>query len=99
MSNSRCNMFSKWIFVMTMSIVGAVHADDEPRILRTEGGGAGVLAFSPDGRQLASGGHYKDRSYLWDVGTGKTVAELSDCGSMMTSIAFSPDGKSLLTVG
>ena len=54
------------------------------------------LAFSPDGRSLASA----DDSGLvrvWDAQTGKPRVELSSENG--PAVAFSPDGKALATAG
>ena len=57
------------------------------------------VAFSPDGKTLASGGFY-DRGTtvrLWDTATGKHIRLLhsEDERNKIESIAFSPDGRTL----
>lgn len=50
------------------------------------------LAFSPDGKLLASCG-YDRLIKLWDLATGKEVRELRDHSDAVYSVAFSADGK------
>jgi WD40 repeat protein len=52
------------------------------------------VAFSPDGRLLASGS-WDDTIKLWDVATGSLVRSLSGHTDWVMSVAFSPDGRLL----
>ena len=52
------------------------------------------VAFSPDGKTLASGSDDKTIK-LWDVETGREQATLKGHTDAVTSVAFSPDGKTL----
>ncbi len=58
-------------------------------------GGMNSVAFSPDGKTLASGSD--DQSIiLWDVATHQRLgAPLIGHSNLVTSVAFSPDGKTL----
>ncbi len=57
-----------------------------------------ALAYSPDGKTLASGNVDKTIK-LWDVATGKERATLKDHVGRLTCLVFSPDGKTLASAG
>jgi WD40 repeat protein/serine/threonine protein kinase len=71
--------------------------------LRSHTGGVSSVVFSPDGRRLASGGWdhpasgggYDGKVKVWDAATGQETLTLEGHGSLVTSVAFSPDGKRL----
>ena len=73
-------------------------------ILNGHHGPVSKLAWSPDGRCLASGDQRSSLVYdlsgaqtvrLWDVGSGKELASYGDFKSDVTALMFAPDGKSL----
>ena len=56
------------------------------------------LAFSPDGKMLASGGSYADFAIRrWQTSTGKEIDPLAGHSGPVESLIFGPGGKTLLS--
>ena len=72
------------------------------RLIRTFGEPTGVsdrtVAFSPDGRLLASGSR-SEPVRIYEVGTGDEILKLGEDDASTNSLVFSPDGKWLLSAG
>jgi WD40 repeat protein len=56
------------------------------------------LAFSPDGRLLATARH-DGVVQLWDLSTGTELRRLGGPADRLTGVAFSPDGRLLAAIG
>ncbi len=66
---------------------------------RREGhdGEVSTVAWSPDGRMLASASFTAGEVRLWDTATGKPLRLLEGHEAYIRAVAFAPDGKTLLS--
>jgi len=61
--------------------------------------GIAAMAFSPDGRTAASTWYDRSTPMLWDVNTGTALRPIRGAYLWCPSVAFSPDGKTLMEYG
>jgi WD40 repeat protein/serine/threonine protein kinase len=66
--------------------------------LKGHTGGVNGVAFSPDGKRLASGSQ-DGTAKVWDAQTGQELLSLKGHTNFVLSVVYSPDGKRLASAG
>ena len=82
------------LMIILLSPARIFAGENNPVILRGHTNPVFSVAFSPDGKTLASGS-YDDTIRLWEVATGAEIRELTGHTGNVYGVAFSPDGRIL----
>lgn len=96
------NTISSCVFFLCACVCGpAILSGQESLPEKTIRGNSGIvysIAFSPDGKSIASGGVDKVPK-LWNLEDGLVAETFPGHTNFVNSVAFSPDGKSLASAG
>jgi WD40 repeat protein len=98
--------YERILFSPRLNLMGSVNYDTPPEIWDPSTGkivrrldgfdAATALAFSPDGRTVATGGT-DSTVRIWELATGQQRFKLDGHLGFVTGMAFTPDGKMLIS--
>jgi len=87
-----------FVALIAMALSHAAQAQKPQLVLDTGPGLVASMAFSPDGKILASSGGDQGTA-LWDIASGRELRTLGGHNASVSSVAFSPDGRILAEGG
>ena len=95
------NVLAAWLFLFTVAEVACCDqrgTRESPVVLRGHDGWIAGVAFSPDGKRIATAGD-DGALIVWNVASGKPITKLTDHQGGVSSVAFSLDGERIATGG
>jgi WD40 repeat protein len=88
-------VYLAYLVIGALLIPSSAMSQDQPsNTLKEQKDAISSLAFSPDGKYLATGS-FDNSICLWDVATRKLQRTLTGLNQRVSSVVFSPDSKSL----